>query len=94
MNEAVVVSAVRIATGKAPKGMYRTVRPDDLAVLVIKAALAKALAVDPRAHGRRRAEQRRERVLPRRHAKTLIPGKSPISATSTTSMFMIPAASQ
>ncbi len=47
MKEAVVVSAVRVATGKAPKGMYRTVRPDDLAVLVIKAALERAPGFDP-----------------------------------------------
>jgi acetyl-CoA acyltransferase len=47
MKEAVIVSAVRVATGKAPKGMYRTVRPDDLAVLVLKGALEKAPGFDP-----------------------------------------------
>ena len=47
MKEAVVVSAVRVATGKAPKGMYRTTRPEDLAVLVLKAALERAPGFDP-----------------------------------------------
>ena len=39
MREAVIVSAVRTAVGKAPKGMLRTTRPDDLAAVAIEGAL-------------------------------------------------------
>ena len=42
MREAVVVSSVRTAVGKAPKGTLRATRPDDLAALVIKEALGRA----------------------------------------------------
>jgi acetyl-CoA acyltransferase len=47
MREAVLVSSVRTAVGKAPKGTLRTTRPDDLAALVIKEALARAKGVNP-----------------------------------------------
>jgi acetyl-CoA acyltransferase len=47
MKEAVVVSAVRIPVGKAPRGMYRTTRPEDLAALVVKAVLERAPGLDP-----------------------------------------------
>ncbi len=39
MREAVIVSAVRTAVGKAPRGTLRTTRPDDLAAIAIKGAL-------------------------------------------------------
>lgn len=42
MQNAVIVSAVRTAVGKAPRGTLRTVRPDDLAATVIKAAVERA----------------------------------------------------
>jgi acetyl-CoA acyltransferase len=42
MREAVLVSSVRTAVGKAPKGALRTTRPDDLAAVAIKEALARA----------------------------------------------------
>ena len=42
MQNAVIVSAVRTAIGKAPRGTLRTVRPDDLAAAVIKAAVERA----------------------------------------------------
>jgi acetyl-CoA acyltransferase len=45
MREAVVVSSVRTAVGKAPKGSLRATRPDDLAALAIKEALARAKGV-------------------------------------------------
>jgi acetyl-CoA acyltransferase len=48
MREAVVVSSVRTAVGKAPKGSLRTTRPDDLAALVIKEAVARAKGLDPK----------------------------------------------
>jgi len=48
MREAVLVSAVRTPVGKAPKGALRTTRPDDLAALVIKEAIARAPGLDPK----------------------------------------------
>ncbi len=41
MREAVIVSAVRTAVGKAPKGTLRTTRPDEMGATVIKEALAR-----------------------------------------------------
>jgi len=41
MREAFVVAAARTPVGKAPNGKIRTVRPDDLAALAIKGALAR-----------------------------------------------------
>jgi acetyl-CoA acyltransferase len=37
----VIVSAVRTAVGKAPKGMLRTTRPDEMGATVIKEVLAR-----------------------------------------------------
>jgi len=48
MREAVVVSAVRTPVGKAPKGTLRTTRPDDLAALVVKEAIARVPGLDPK----------------------------------------------
>ena len=48
MREAVVVSAVRTAVGKAPKGALRTTRPDDLGAVAVKGALARVPGVDPK----------------------------------------------
>jgi len=42
MKEAVVVSAVRTAVGKAPRGILKDTRPDDIAAIVIKEAMARA----------------------------------------------------
>ena len=47
MNDAVIVSAVRTAVGKAPNGALRGTRPDDLAAAVIAEALRRAPALDP-----------------------------------------------
>src|SRR6202165_616244 len=41
MKDAVIVSAVRTAVGKAPKGTLRDTRPDDLGAAVIKEAIAR-----------------------------------------------------
>jgi acetyl-CoA acyltransferase len=41
MKEAFIVAAARTPVGKAPNGKIRTVRPDDLAALAIKGALAR-----------------------------------------------------
>jgi len=48
MPEAVLVSAVRTPVGRAYKGSLRATRPDDLAALVIKEALARTPGVDPK----------------------------------------------
>ena len=48
MREAVIVSAVRTAVGKASKGALRTTRPDDLGAIVIKEAIARAGGLDPK----------------------------------------------
>ena len=41
MREAVIVSAVRTAVGKAPKGSLRAMRPDDLGAYAIRGALER-----------------------------------------------------
>src|SRR5712664_1054959 len=41
MKEALIVSAVRTAVGKAPKGTLRNTRPDEMGGTVIKEALAR-----------------------------------------------------
>jgi acetyl-CoA acyltransferase len=41
MRDAVIVSAVRTAVGKAPRGTLRTTRPDDMGATVIKEAVAR-----------------------------------------------------
>ena len=48
MREAVIVSSVRTAVGKAYKGTLRTTRPDDLAATAIKGALERVPQVDPK----------------------------------------------
>lgn len=47
MKEAVIVSAVRTAVGKAPHGALRSTRPDDMAAAVIAEALKRAPGLDP-----------------------------------------------
>src|SRR6202795_8436 len=46
MREAVIVSSVRTAVGKAAKGTLRATRPDDLAAAVIKEAVARTKGLD------------------------------------------------
>jgi acetyl-CoA acyltransferase len=48
MPEAVIVSAVRTPVGRAYKGSLRSTRPDDLAALAIKEALARVPGLDPK----------------------------------------------
>jgi acetyl-CoA acyltransferase len=47
MQEAVIVSAVRTAVGKAPNGVLRSTRPDELAAATISEALKRAPGVEP-----------------------------------------------
>src|SRR6202167_4326362 len=46
MPEAVIVSAIRTPVGRAYKGSLRSARPDDLAALAIKEALARVPGLD------------------------------------------------
>jgi len=48
MPEAVIVSTARSPIGRAGKGSLKDMRPDDLAVQMVHAALAKVPALDPR----------------------------------------------
>ena len=47
MKEAVIVSAVRTAVGKAPKGTLKYTRPDDLGAAAIKEAVKRVEGLDP-----------------------------------------------
>ena len=47
MKDAVIVSAVRTPTGKAPNGTLRGTRPDELAATVIADALRRAPGIEP-----------------------------------------------
>lgn len=47
LQEAYIVAATRTPIGKAPRGMLRHVRPDDLLVHAIRAALAQVPNLDP-----------------------------------------------
>ncbi|MBX6317802.1 acetyl-CoA C-acyltransferase [Pigmentiphaga sp.] len=47
LQDAYVVAAARTPIGKAPRGALRTVRPDDLLVHAIRAALAQVPGLDP-----------------------------------------------
>ncbi len=46
MKEAVIVSAVRTAVGKAPKGTLRNTRPDDLGAAAIRGAVERVPGLD------------------------------------------------
>jgi acetyl-CoA acyltransferase len=47
LQDAYIVSATRTPIGKAPRGMFRTTRPDDLLVRAIQSAMAQAPGLDP-----------------------------------------------
>jgi acetyl-CoA acyltransferase len=49
VTDAVLVAAVRTPVGKAPQGQFRHVRPDDLAAIVLEAALDRVPGLDPAA---------------------------------------------
>jgi acetyl-CoA acyltransferase len=48
MKQAVIVSAVRTAVGKAPKGTLRFTRPDDLGAIAVRGAVDRVPMLDPR----------------------------------------------
>ena len=47
IQDAYIVAAARTPVGKAPRGMFRNVRPDDLLAHVLRSALAKCPELDP-----------------------------------------------
>ncbi|HTT37957.1 MAG TPA: acetyl-CoA C-acyltransferase [Burkholderiales bacterium] len=47
IQDAYIVAAARTPVGKAPRGMFRNTRPDDLLAHALKAALANAPGLDP-----------------------------------------------
>ncbi len=48
LQDAYIVAATRTPIGKAPRGMFRNVRPDDLLVRVLQSVLAQAPGLDPK----------------------------------------------
>ena len=51
IQEAYIVAATRTPTGKAPRGMFRNTRPDDLLAHVLRSVLAQAPSLDPASIG-------------------------------------------
>jgi acetyl-CoA acyltransferase len=49
VQDAYIVAATRTPIGKAPRGMFRNTRPDDLLVAAIRSALAQVPTLDPKA---------------------------------------------
>jgi acetyl-CoA acyltransferase len=47
IQDAYIVAATRTPVGKAPRGMFRNTRPDDLLAFIIKSVLAQAPTLDP-----------------------------------------------
>jgi acetyl-CoA acyltransferase len=47
LQDAYIVAATRTPIGKAPRGMFKTTRPDDLLVRAIQSAMAQAPGLDP-----------------------------------------------
>ena len=47
IQEAYVVAAVRTPVGKAPRGMFKNVRPDDMLAHVLRGAMAQVPGLDP-----------------------------------------------
>ena len=48
LQDAYIVAATRTPIGKAPRGMFRTVRPDDLLVRAIQSAMSQVPGLDPK----------------------------------------------
>ena len=47
MQDAYIVAATRTPVGKAPRGVFRNTRPDDMLAHVIRAVMAQAPGIDP-----------------------------------------------
>jgi acetyl-CoA acyltransferase len=48
LQDAYIVAATRTPIGKAPRGMFRNVRPDDLLVAAIRSAMIQVPGLDPK----------------------------------------------
>ena len=48
LQDAYIVAATRTPIGKAPRGVFRNVRPDDLLVRVLQSVVAQAPGLDPK----------------------------------------------
>lgn len=48
LQDAYIVAATRTPIGKAPRGMFKNTRPDDLLVRAIQSAVAQAPGLDPK----------------------------------------------
>ncbi|HEY4074216.1 MAG TPA: acetyl-CoA C-acyltransferase [Herbaspirillum sp.] len=48
LQDAYIVAATRTPIGKAPRGMFKNVRPDDLLVRAIQSAVAQVPGLDPK----------------------------------------------
>ncbi|MGH6612171.1 MAG: acetyl-CoA C-acyltransferase, partial [Burkholderiaceae bacterium] len=49
IQDAYVVAATRTPIGKAPRGMFRNTRPDDLLVAAIRSVMSQVPSLDPKA---------------------------------------------
>src|SRR5882757_10948450 len=49
VQDAYIVAAKRTPIGKAPKGVFRNTRPDDLLIAALRSALAQVPSLDPKA---------------------------------------------
>src|SRR5579859_6762796 len=47
VQDAYIVAATRTPVGKAPRGVFRNTRPDDMLAHVIRAVMAQAPGIDP-----------------------------------------------
>ncbi|MGA7933888.1 MAG: acetyl-CoA C-acyltransferase [Kovacikia sp.] len=47
MKNAYIVSSVRTAVGKAPRGVLRNMRPDDMGAIAVKAAIDRVKGLEP-----------------------------------------------
>lgn len=47
MKDAYIVSSVRTAVGKAPRGTLRNMRPDDMGAVAVKGAIEQVLGLEP-----------------------------------------------
>ncbi len=47
MKDAYIVSSVRTAVGKAPRGTLRNMRPDDMGAIAVKEAISRVKGLEP-----------------------------------------------
>ena len=59
IQDAYIVAATRTPVGKAPRGVFRNTRPDDMLAHVLRSVVAQAPGIDAHAHRRRRSSAAR-----------------------------------